>query len=107
MMYHLTTAFTFLFLFAALSAAFAAEPDHDHDWLITTPKAKARIREIPKQHEIVLENGLLRRTFRIAPNAATVGFDNLITGEAILRGVKPEAQLQFNGVHYDIGGLRG
>ncbi|MCW3054380.1 MAG: hypothetical protein JWN14_3550, partial [Chthonomonadales bacterium] len=77
------------------------------DWLVTPVAAKAAVHLIPDRHEVVLENGLIRRTFRIAPNAATVGFDNLMTGETVLRGVKPEAQLQFDGVHYDVGGLRG
>jgi len=77
------------------------------DWLMTPVTAKAAVHLIPDRHEVVLENGLIRRTFRIAPNAATVGFDNLMTGETVLRGVKPEAQLQFDGVHYDVGGLRG
>jgi hypothetical protein len=55
----------------------------------------------------VLSNGLVRRTFRLAPNAATVGLDNLATGEAILRGVKPEAMVEIDGVRYEIGGLKG
>jgi hypothetical protein len=47
------------------------------------------------------------RTFRLVPNAATVGLDNLVTGEAILRGVKPEAILEIDGQRYEVGGLKG
>ncbi|HLK57204.1 MAG TPA: hypothetical protein VKU00_11595 [Chthonomonadaceae bacterium] len=102
-----TAALALLMLVGVMSAAFAGEPEHGNDWLVVPVKAKAQVREVPARHEVVLENGLLRRTFRIAPNAATVGYDNLITGEAVLRGVKPEAQLQLDGVRYDIGGLKG
>lgn len=77
------------------------------DWLVTQIAVKATVHTDPARHEVVLENGLLRRTFRIAPNAATVGYDNLMTGESILRGVKPEARLQCDGVSYDVGGLHG
>jgi hypothetical protein len=40
---------------------------------------------------VALTNGLVERRFRLSPNAATVGFENLMTGESLLRGVKPEA----------------
>ena len=56
---------------------------------------------------IALTNGLVRRTFRIAPNAATVDFRNLVTDETILRAVRPEASLTLDGKRFDVGGLRG
>ncbi|MFH1919272.1 MAG: hypothetical protein ABIP48_05200 [Planctomycetota bacterium] len=77
------------------------------DWLIDSSPYKARVYRTERSDEIVLDNGLLRRTFRIAPNGATVGLDNLMTGQAILRGVKPEALVTINGVRYEIGGLTG
>ncbi len=43
---------------------------------------------------LTMNNGLIRRTWRLGPNGATVGFENLMTGETILRGVKPEARLR-------------
>jgi hypothetical protein len=43
----------------------------------------------------------------LLPNAATVGFDNLMTGTAIIRGVKPEAILELDGAKYAVGGLVG
>ena len=77
------------------------------DWLIVPVARKSGIYRGAHPQEIVMTNGLVRRTWRLAPNAATVGFDNLITGEALLRGVKPEARLQLNGKDYEIGGLKG
>ena len=57
--------------------------------------------------EVTMTNGLISRRFRLLPDAATVGFDNLMTGSAILRGVKPEAILELDGVKYALGGLVG
>ena len=60
------------------------------DWLVVPIERKAGVyRTGPK--EIAMTNGLIRRTWRIAPNGATVGLDNLMTGEALLRSVRPEA----------------
>ena len=57
--------------------------------------------------ELFLANGLMARRFRLSPNAATVGLDNLVSGEALLRGVKPEALIEIDGKAYEIGGLKG
>ena len=76
------------------------------DWLVVPVDRKSAVyRSGPR--EIALSNGLIRRLWRLTPNAATVGFDNLMTGAAILRGVKPELWLQIDGKNYDVGGLRG
>jgi hypothetical protein len=77
------------------------------DWLIDGSGFKAGVYRGEHPNEIVLANGLVSRTFRLAPNAATVGLDNLVTGEAILRGVKPEALVELDGKKYEIGGLKG
>ena len=61
-------------------------------WLVTPIERKAAVyRTGAAAAEIALDNGLIRRTFRLAPNAATVGLDILTTGQSVLRGVKPEA----------------
>lgn len=78
----------------------------NRDWLVDTIAERAAVVKHGAR-EIVLENGLIRRTFRIAPNGATVGLDNLMTGESILRAVKPEAALVIDGVAWNVGGLRG
>ncbi len=57
--------------------------------------------------ELVLDNGLIRRTWRLEPNAACVGFDNLVTGQSMLRSVRPEARVTIDGVAHDVGGLVG
>ncbi len=83
-----------------------ADPFHT-DWLIDGSPYKANLYRTGRDSEIVLSNGLVRRVFRLSPNGATVAFDNLMTDESILRGVKPEASVTLDGVKYAVGGLKG
>ena len=50
------------------------------DWLIDNSSFKSKVEVDEQKKELTLTNGLVRRVFRLAPNAATVGFDNLVTG---------------------------
>lgn len=77
------------------------------DWLIQAPKAQAGVYRSANGKELVLDNGLIRRVFRVQPNLAAVAFDNRMSGEAMLRAVKPEALLELEGARYDVGGLTG
>jgi hypothetical protein len=77
------------------------------DWLIEAQAYKATCSTSANGREITLENGLIRRAFRLKPNASSVAFDNLITDQALLRAVKPEATLVIDGVDYMVGGLNG
>ena len=84
-----------------------AQPASAADWLVTPVRQSARVLTQADRHEIALDNGLARRVFRLAPNFATVGLDNLSTQMALLRGVKPEAILELDGHRYEVGGLKG
>ena len=77
------------------------------DWLVTPTPLKAGIYRGASDQDVILDNGLIRRSFRLQPNAATVAFDNLMTGASLLRAVKPEAIASLDGKSYDIGGLVG
>lgn len=77
------------------------------DWLIDPTPFQARVTTSQDGRELELSNGLLRRVIRIEPNAATVAFDNLSSGDSLLRGVKPEAIIEIDGQRFDIGGLKG
>jgi len=79
----------------------------ENDWMIVPLKDRAGVYRGVRSHEIVMTNGLITRTWRLYPNAATIGFDNLMTGESIIRGVKPEAVLELNGQIFEVGGLAG
>jgi len=89
------------FAIAILSLLAAARAD----WLLTPPPAPSRLES--KGSEVSLSNGLIRRTWRVRPDCATVAFDNLITSVALIRGVKPEARLTIDGTDVNIGGLLG
>jgi len=84
-----------------------AEPRPPTDWLIDPSPYPAKVVRTGRPDEIVLTNGLLRRTFRLAPNAATIGFDHLVTDHALIRGVKPEAIIEIDGHRFKVGGLEG
>ncbi|MEP7254038.1 MAG: alpha-galactosidase [Ginsengibacter sp.] len=79
----------------------------DGDWLVKPVSAKAAIYLTPNKKDIVLYNGLLKRTFRIKPNVVCTGYKNMINGQQLLRSVKPEAKLVIDGYPYDVGGLTG
>ncbi len=75
------------------------------DWLLDPSSFRAQVKPSADGREIALDNGLVRRVVRLAPNAATIAYDNLITGESIIRSVRPEARVEINGMSYDVGGL--
>ena len=77
------------------------------DWLIDPSPFPAAVSTNAANHEISLENGLVRRVFKLSPDAATVAFDNLMNGEAILRSVRPEAMIELDGNKFNVGGLIG
>ena len=78
------------------------------DWLVDPAPFRARVRIDPKDPSTIhLENGLVRRTLRLTPNAATVDLRNLVSGDAVLRAVRPEASIVLDGQPFDVGGLRG
>ena len=88
----------------------------DVDWLIRPDAYKAEVyRTQPtsgdeqqiERTEIVMSNGLIRRVWRVAPNGACVAFDDLMTGNAMLRAVRPEAEVTINGKTFAVGGLVG
>ncbi len=90
------------------AASLAEAPQRvSDDWLVKRIEQPTVVHRGMNDREIVLSNGLISRTFRIAPNAATVAFDNLMTGESLLRGVKPEAMLRIDGIDIAVGGLVG
>jgi hypothetical protein len=77
------------------------------DWLIDASPFVGEVVVSPDGREIVLDNGLIRRTLTTVPDGATIGFDNLMTGASILRGIKPEAIVEIDGNRFKVGGLLG
>src|SRR5450759_2541814 len=77
------------------------------DWMVNGEKYIAKIIPSSNGKELLISNGLIERSFRITPNFATTGIENLITEQNYLRSVRPEAQITVNGQKFDIGGLSG
>ena len=86
-------------------------PEHplssSRDWMIDDAETEGGIYRSKDGSALVLDNGLVRRTIRLSPNAATVGLDDLRTGASLLRSVRPEAMVTIDGKAWKIGGLKG
>ncbi|MFK7845422.1 MAG: alpha-galactosidase [Rhodothermales bacterium] len=82
-------------------------PTNSTDWLIDARAYEAGVYKTANPNELTLSNGLISRTFRLSPNAATVRLSNHVTDESVIRGVKPEAVLMIDSVRYEIGGMKG
>jgi len=79
------------------------------DWMLDPAPFVARYAERSTEGaaELVLENGLARRTFLAGPALACVGLDQLTSGASFLRAVEPEATLVLDGRPYAVGGRLG
>ena len=77
------------------------------DWLIKAPVQKADVYASQDGKDIILYNGLVKRSFRLSPNLTCFDFRNLSSGQQLLRAVSPEAVVTINGVQYAVGGLTG
>jgi len=51
------------------------------DWLIDGSPYKTEVNLSSDKKQIELTNGLLRRSFSLTPNGATIALDNLMTGQ--------------------------
>ncbi|MBN2814380.1 MAG: alpha-galactosidase, partial [Bacteroidales bacterium] len=77
------------------------------DWLIDNSGYKSTVENDGNGKDLVLSNGLVKRVFRLQPNVACTGYENLSNGQQLLRAVKPEAVLVIDGEKYHVGGLYG
>lgn len=82
-------------------------PAVDADYLVSPVGRTAEAFRSADGKELVLDNGLVRRTWRVEPNGACVGFEELVNDRSILRAVRPEARVVINGVSFEVGGLVG
>lgn len=77
------------------------------DWLVDPTPYSARVEIAADGSSATLTNGLIARRIRLQPDAATVAFDDLVTGNALVRAVKPEATVTLDGKEFALGGLTG
>ena len=76
------------------------------DWLLGPIDAKTEVFTNVKG-ELILSNGLIGRVFNVEKGGATVGLENEMTGEQMLRSIRPEAMLTIDGMELPVGGLIG
>src|SRR6476620_5969562 len=77
------------------------------DWLVSSTKANAGVYRSADNRSIILSNGLIQRSFRLAPDFACYDFPNLTNGQQLIRAIKPEASISINNKVYSVGGLQG
>ncbi len=77
------------------------------DWLVNSAGKNAEIYRSADQKDIILSNGLLKRSFRLQPNLVCTDFSNLSNNQQLIRAVSAEAKLTIDGKTYNIGGLNG
>ena len=102
-------------MLGAILTLVTAQPD----WLVHPAQyiASAHLgnRLVPEKYKalgaeggsVVLENGLVRREIVLFPNATCISLQNMVTGEELIRAVKPEASLTLDGKELAVGGLLG
>src|SRR5690242_3724151 len=75
------------------------------DWLVKPLTTKAGIYLSADRKDIILYNGLVKRTFRLQPNVTCTEYKDMSNGQQLLRAVVPEAVISINGINCNIGGL--
>ncbi|PWG80273.1 alpha-galactosidase [Pararcticibacter amylolyticus] len=78
-----------------------------NDWLVKPVDVKSGVFKSADGRDLILYNGLVKRTFRITPNLACTDYRNLRTGRQLIRAVSEEARIRINGKEYAVGGLHG
>jgi len=102
-----TVVFFSLIFIALFGKAQTVNEKQEKDWLINNKAYVASIKKSESGKDIILSNGLVKRVFRIQPNVACISYENLSSGQQLLRNVKPEAVLIIDGKKINIGGLYG
>lgn len=76
------------------------------DWMISTKHEPTRV-EKGKDGNLTISNGIISRSFKLDKSGTTISYENIATGESVIRSVKPEALLTIDGNDFQIGGLEG
>ncbi|MBM3988258.1 MAG: hypothetical protein FJ294_09920, partial [Planctomycetes bacterium] len=93
-------------LLDALPSGPTTPPRAAGDWLIDGGAAKASVWKSDAR-TVTLSNGLVARTWRVEPDVACIGFDDLMADRALLRAVEPELRASIDGAEVRAGGLAG
>ncbi|HWV71929.1 MAG TPA: hypothetical protein VN040_09450 [Pseudosphingobacterium sp.] len=96
-----------LCLFLTVKATFGQDKFVESDWLLSPSVYQSNITMSADQKDLIVQNGLIKRVFRLQPNVVCYDFTNLTTGQQLIRAIKPEATIKINDEWYRIGGLIG
>ena len=77
------------------------------DWLTRPVHAKSQVYQADGGKSLVIANGLVARTIRVAGFTGTTSLRQLETEEEFIRAVRPELRLTLNGTEEGIGGATG
>lgn len=77
------------------------------DWLLGNVRDTADVYKSENGKDLIISNGLVSREFRMQPYFACFSFRNLMTQQEMLRAIQPEAQIEIDGVTYNLGGVNG
>jgi hypothetical protein len=97
----------FLCLLLTLKAAFGQDKFIEPDWLLSPSVYLSDVTLSADHKDLIIQNGLIKRVFRLQPNVVCYDFTNLTTGQQLIRAIKPEATIKINDQWYRIGGLIG
>ncbi|MBS1722148.1 MAG: alpha-galactosidase [Armatimonadetes bacterium] len=75
------------------------------DWMVDANPPPATFKQVADG--FLLENGIVARRWANVPALATVGLENLCSGEEFVRAVRPEAILVIDGKEVPVGGFSG
>ena len=103
---HLRISLIAFALCATTHAQLPANYQLDRDWLLATDPPASTITEDKERNTVTLHNGLISRTIDLK-SGTTVAFENLMTGETVIRAITPEGSVTIDGTTYPIGGLDG
>ena len=85
----------------------AKVPERVGDWLLGDIGIRAGVYRSSDGKDLILYNGLVKRSFRLTPNLACTDFINMVNGQQLLRSLRPEARIGIDGRDHEIGGLEG
>src|SRR5215831_18290895 len=94
---------------ALLIASLAAQSSDSQspDFLVDPRPCVSRVEASADGRELALDNGLLRATLRLQPDAALVSLRVGDEHRELLRAVRPFGKVTLNGVESAVGGLTG
>src|SRR5690348_536811 len=78
-----------------------------NDWLLEKTGYTSAVYKSGNGKDLIISNGLISREFRMQPYFACFSFRNLMTPKEMIRAIQPEAQIEIDGVDYNIGGVKG